>query len=171
MAHLTSNYRRVFALTTLTILVVSAYAPIMRFCVAASGDWACPDCNYRVKLTFKNSASSENLTNFPVLVVLNSSRIDYSKTSATDIRFYDGTTLLKKETELWNASGNSYIWVKVPQIDNSDTDYIYAYYNCTGSSDLDDAASVWSGYAMVQHLDETSGTLADSTANHNDGTA
>jgi hypothetical protein len=58
----------------------------------------------------------------------------------------------------------------VPQIDNSNTDYIYAYYNCSGSSNLDDAASVWSSYAMVQHLEETSGTLTDSTSNHNNGT-
>jgi hypothetical protein len=141
------------------------------FSVQNAPSWADPDCRYRVKLTFKNSASSENLTDFPTLVVLNSSRIDYAKTSATDIRFYDGATLLKKDTELWNASGNSYIWVKVPQIDNSNTDYIYAYYGCSGSGNLDDAASVWSGYAMVQHLEETSGTvLTDSTSNHNDGT-
>lgn len=132
--------------------------------------WADPACHYRLRLTFNNFASSENLTNFPVLVVLNSGRIDYSKTSATDIRFYDGETLLKKDTEVWNASGNSYIWVKVPQIDNTNTDYIYAYYNCSGSSNFDDAASVWNDYAMVQHLEETSGTvLTDSTSNHNDG--
>jgi hypothetical protein len=141
------------------------------FSVQNAPSWADPDCRYRLKLTFKNSASSENLTDFPILVVLNSSRIDYSKMSATDIRFYDESTLLKKDTELWNASGNSYIWVKIPQIDNSNTDYIYAYYNCSGSSNLDDAASVWSGYAMVQHLEEASGTvLTDSTSNHNDGT-
>jgi hypothetical protein len=131
--------------------------------------WADPACKYRIRLTFSNSFSSESLTDFPVLVVLNSARIDYSKTSATDIRFYDGGTLLSKETELWNASGNSYVWVKVPQINNSNTDYIYAYYNCSSSSNSDDAASVWSNYVMVQHLEETLGTLTDSTSNHNDG--
>jgi len=166
---LTLNHRRLFAITALTILLTSIYAPIAHFGVSADGDWVCPECKYRTKLTFKNSASSESFTDFAVLVVLNSARIDYSKTSATDIRFYDGDTLLKKETELWNASGNSYIWVKVPQIDNSDVDYIYAYYNSTGSSNLDDAASVWSGYSMVQHLEETSGNVTDSTSNHNDG--
>jgi hypothetical protein len=165
------DHRRLLAVTTLTILLVSVYAPLMRFGVLAADAWADPDCNYRRKLTFGNSASSENFTNFPVLVVLNSSRIDYSKTNATDIRFYDGSTLLKKETELWNSSGSSYIWVKVPQIDNSATDYIYAYYNATSSRNDDDAASVWSDYTMVQHLEETSGTLTDSTANHNDGAA
>jgi hypothetical protein len=170
MARFKLDYRRIFTLATLTLLLLSVFAPIGRIWVSADESWADPDCRYRMKLTFGNSASKENFTDFPVLVVLNSSRIDYSKTGATDIRFYDGSTLLSKETELWNASGNSYIWVKVPQIDNSNTDYIYAYYNCSGSSNLDDAASVWSSYAMVQHLEETSGTLTDSTPNHNDGT-
>jgi hypothetical protein len=172
MAQFTLSYRRLFALTALIILLVGAYAPIVRFGVLAADLWADPDCRYRMKLTFGNSASLENLTNFPVLVVLNPSRITYNKTSATDIRFYDGSTLLSKETELWNTTESSYIWVKVPQIDNTNTDYIYAYYNSsTSSTNLDDAASVWSGYAMVQHLEETSGTLTDSTSNHNDGTA
>jgi hypothetical protein len=140
------------------------------FTVEEPQPWGCPDCRYRTKLTFDNTASSENLVEFPVLVVLNPSRIDYSKTSATDIRFYDGSTLLPKDTELWNPSGDSYIWVKVPQIDNTDTDFIYAYYGCVGGSNVDDPTAVWSGYAMVQHLNEASGTLFDSTSNDNDGT-
>jgi hypothetical protein len=123
----------------------------------SSGDaWACDACQYRMKLTFQNSASSQSLVNFPVLIKLDSSRIDYSKTSVTDIRFYDGTTLLSKETELWNAAGDSFIWVKVPQIDNVDTDYIYAYYGCSDTNN-DDAENVWdSNYMMVHHLEETS---------------
>ena len=131
--------------------------------------WACPNCEHRMKLTFDNSLSSGALSDFPVLVVLTPSRIDYGKTAATDIRFYDGDTLLPKETELWDEAGNSYIWVKVPQIDASATDYIYAYYDCTDTV-TDDAASVWDSYAMVQHLEETSGTVYDSTSYDNDGT-
>jgi hypothetical protein len=167
------NRSSVLTILLLTILGLSSILASVLLSVRtvqANGDWADPDCRYRTKLTFQNSASSENLMDFPVLIVLNPSRIDYSKTSATDIRFYDGSTLLKKEAEQWNASGNSYIWVKVPQIDNSNSDYIYAYYNATSTTNLDDAATVWSGYAMVQHLEETSGTLTDSTSNGNNGT-
>jgi len=165
---------RTFLLVTIfAISIISAifYAPYGTIVHALDSDpWACPDCRYRVKLTFDNTGSSENLIDFPVLVVLDSSRIDYAKTSAADIRFFDGDTLLPKETELWNAAGNSYIWVKVPQIDNTNTDFIYAYYGCVGADNNDDAAAVWNGYAMVQHLEETSGPLTDSTANDNDGT-
>ncbi len=171
MSFSTSSCRRIFALTILVTLLVGLWAPFARFEASANGDWADPNCKHRLKLTFKNSASSENLTNFPVLVVLNPARINYSETSAADFRFYDGATLLSKETELWNASGSSYVWVKVPQIDSSNSDYIYAYYNCNGSSNFDNSASVWSDYAMVQHLEETSGAMTDSSSNHNDGTA
>jgi len=138
------------------------------FAVEKPAGW---NCKYRKNLTFRNSASSGDLIDFPILVVLNPSIIDYTKTSATDIRFYYGNTLLPKETELWNEAGNSYIWVKVPHIDNTDTDYIYAYYNCSGAANEDDAASVWNSYVMVQHLEETSGPVTDSTSYDNDGTA
>jgi hypothetical protein len=137
------------------------------------GGWAQDNCGFRKKINFTNSWNAENLTNFPALIKLNSNRIDYSKTSASDIRFYDadGTTLLPKETELWNSSGDSYVWVKVPRIDaNSNTDYIYAYYGCANVNN-DDRINVWgSGFKGVWHLKESSGTIYDSTSSLENGT-
>ncbi|MCD6414368.1 MAG: DUF2341 domain-containing protein [Candidatus Diapherotrites archaeon] len=142
------------------------------FSKAISG-WADSSCNYRMKITMNNSESTENLVDFPLLVKLTSSRIDYSRTSATDIRFYDadGSTLLPKETEEWNASGDSFIWVKVPQIDaGSTSDYIWAYYNCSNTNS-DNPASVWdSSFITVFHLNEDSGGVVDSTSNNYNGT-
>ena len=58
--------------------------------------WWDTDWNERKKLTFKNADQTENLVDFPVLVVLDSPRIDYAKTlnAGEDIRFIDadGTT-------------------------------------------------------------------------------
>jgi len=132
---------------------------------------------YRKKITFDNSAQVENLVNFPVLVKLNSSRIDYSKTqdSGQDIRFTDsdGTTLLPYEIEKWDETGDSFVWVKVPQIDaSSNTDYIYMYYGNSSATDGQSATDVWdSNYVMIQHLkDLTASTTNDSTSNNNDGT-
>jgi len=141
----------------------------INFTVVGADAWADTNCLYRTKITFDNSASSTNLINFPVLVKLDSARIDYGKTDATDIRFYDDSTLLSKETEDWNESGYSFIWVNIPQVDNTATDYIYAYYGCS-DTDSDDAASVWAAYEMVQHLQETTGTAIDSTGNGHTGT-
>jgi hypothetical protein len=142
-------------------------------CTAPVENWAELSCDYRMKLTFDNSGSSENLVSFPVLVKLTMDRVTYADTGATDIRFYDAdnSTLLYKDTEKWNATGNSSIWVLVPQIDaGSTTDYIWAYYDCDDTN-TDSATSVWgSTYVGVWHLDEASGSATDSTSSDNDAT-
>ena len=131
----------------------------------------------RRKITLNNSASAENLTDFPVLVQLTSSNIDFTKVkdAGADIRFVDadGTTGLSYEIEKWDEAGTSYIWVKVPQIDTaSSTDYIYMYYNNTAVTDNQAVTSVWdSNFAQVWHLPNgTSLTANDSTSNAKNGT-
>ncbi len=126
-----------------------------------SPPWWNSNYSYRKKITFDNAAQTENLLNFPVLIKLNSSRVDYNNTqdSGQDIRFVDddGTTVLSHEIEKWNETGDSYVWVKVPQIDgSSDTDYIYIYYgNPSITQSQENVAGVWdSSYAAVWHLDE-----------------
>src|SRR3990167_159291 len=131
----------------------------------------------RRKITLDNSASAENLTNFPVLVQLSASNIDYAKTQGAgeDIRFVDadGTTALSYEIEAWNESGTSLVWVKVPQIDSgSTTDYIYMYFDNDGATDNQAATSVWdSSFKAVYHLpDGTTLSALDSTSGNHDGT-
>ncbi|MBU1045829.1 DUF2341 domain-containing protein, partial [Patescibacteria group bacterium] len=146
---------------------------------SAEADWFDDGWHYRRKLTFNNASSTENLANFPVLVSLNSSRIDYSNTqdSGQDIRFTDPNgIILKYEIEEWNESGTSTVWVKIPQIDAGSTiDYIYMYYGNPDASDGQDMENVWdSDFKMVQHLQEASTSTdayVDSTSNNYDGTA
>lgn len=135
----------------------------------------------RRKITFDNSNSSEALVDFPVLVPLDSTTINYSKTrdSGQDIRFVDAdnSTELSYEIELWNESGTSTVWVKVPQIDASSTsDYIWMYYDNAAASDAQNAGGVWTNnFSGVWHLSEDpSGTapqMKDSTSNGNNGTS
>jgi uncharacterized repeat protein (TIGR01451 family) len=133
----------------------------------------------RMRLTFTNTTVS-NLIDFPVLVTLDNSRINYGQTqnAGQDIRFVDPDgTVLAHEIEEWNESGTSYVWVKVPQIDSGSTsDYIWIYYGNAAASDGQDAEKVWDiAYEGVWHLEElvqdeqTSGTHFDSTTNNNDG--
>lgn len=135
----------------------------------------------RRKITFDNSASTENLTSFPVRVSLvgsgGSQNIDYDRTQSAgqDLRFIDenGTTL-KYEIEKFDESGTSEVWVKVPQINSGATnDYIWMYYGNGSASAGQDATNVWdSNYSLVQHLEETSAcsvTFTDSTTNGNNG--
>ncbi len=133
----------------------------------------------RKKITFDNSAQAENLTNFPVLIKLDSTRIDYAQTqnAGQDIRFTDsdGTTQLSYEIEKWDESGTSIVWVKVPQVDaSSATDYIYMYYGNTGAADAQNKTAVWSNsFIGVWHLAETgngtAGEYKDSSSTGADG--
>ena len=133
-------------------------------------DWFDSNWTNRRTLSFDNLAQTENLTDFPVLVTLDASRIDYSQTqnNGQDLRFIDGDgTLLAYEIEEWNESGTSYVWVKLPQIDgSSNTDYVHMYYGNAAAAAGQNAANVWDGnHQGVWHLDETSGQHDDSTAN------
>jgi len=138
--------------------------------------WLGSDWTYRKTLTFNNSGQSENLVDFPVLVMLTPGNFDYShcQSDGRDIRFVDAddVTGLKYQIEKWNYNGDSTIWVKVPRIDgSSSTDYIWMYYGNPGAADAQDAENVWdSNYVAVWHLSEgETGIRYDSTANNNDG--
>lgn len=136
----------------------------------AADSWYNTSWLYRKKLIIDNSAQAENLTDFPVLVKLNSSRFDFAlaQSAGQDIRFTDsnGTTLLSYEIESYDSSSSSAnIWVKVPQIDaSSSTDYIYVYYGNSSAADAQSPTSVWdSNSNLVYHFKEQSGTYADAT--------
>ena len=146
----------------------------MRLTVTDGGvaDWWDSQWTERERLSFDNIDQSEDLINFPVLVRLDSSRIDYSQTSAQgeDLRFVDADgTLLAYEIESWNPGGTSIVWVRVPRIDaNSDSDYIWLYYGNPAAAEGQDPAAVWDAtFAGVWHFN---GDLLDSTTNLNDGT-
>jgi hypothetical protein len=141
---------------------------------------------YRRRVELINMPSAENLSGFPVLIKLSAAldNIDYSKTQANgeDLRFVDpsdNSVAIPHEIETWNESGESFVWVKVPQIDTGkNSDYIYMYYgNASIASPATQLGSdthetgVWdANYGLVYHLDETSGAHQDSTANNLDTT-
>lgn len=143
---------------------------------SAPSDWWDTSWSNRRKLTFDNSSQTEDLSEFPVLVKLDNSKVNYSKTqnSGEDIRFIDqDKSLLSHEIELWNESGESWVWVKVRQIDaSSNTDFIWMYYGNASASDGQDAQNVWDvNHVGVWHLNEGgTGTRFDSTSYGNNGT-
>ncbi|MBN2323306.1 MAG: DUF2341 domain-containing protein [Spirochaetes bacterium] len=135
--------------------------------------WWDDSWNYRRMLTLDNSGQSEDLAEFPVLVRLSSSRIDYTavRNGGEDLRFIasDGSTVLSHEIERWNESGESFVWVKVPQIDAlSDSGYIMMYYGNEAADDGQNAVDVWDAdYFLVWHCNqEPAGgeDILDSTA-------
>ena len=174
--------RRLIYASLATLMLGGILLPVLFNPAPAHAGWWWSSSWYaRRVITFNNSASAENLINFPVRVSLTSSQIDYSKTQAAgqDIRFVnsDNVTPLSYEIEKWNATGTSEIWVRVPQIGlGSSTDFIYMYYGNAGASDAQDKNGVWNANTKgVWHLSEDPSGLApqmkDSTATPSDGTS
>ena len=134
--------------------------------------WWNPSWERRVHLTFDNAASPEPLLGFAVLVKLDAMRFDYASSPAgADLRFVDadGTTLIPYEIERWDVSGESSVWVRVPQIDaGSIVDSIWLYYG-NAAPPAQNPGEVWSDtYAGVYHLSDNPflGTIRDSTGAH-----
>ena len=141
-----------------------------------------------MKVTFDNSASGEDLVNFPVLVHLTSAHPDFwdhvnssiTTDDTKDLRFLDddGETHLYFEAEKIDYSAkDALIWVKVPLIDaGSTTDFIYLYYSCAAAREsiYHLPRKVWDTHHQgVWHLGESltgaGGEVKDSTG-ANDGT-
>ena len=135
----------------------------------------------RTKITFDNTASTEDLVDFPVLVSLTATEVNFADIEplGADIRFvdHDGTPL-DYEIEAWDdGAETATIWVRVQQIDlTSNTDFIWLYYNKPGEVDGQNAAGVWdANYGGVWHLEETVadeliGGNHDDSAGANNGT-
>ena len=129
-----------------------------------------------INFTVNSSLIDEVLTDFPILITLNSTTVDYASTqnSGQDIRFISAIegTNYEYEIELWNETGNSYVWVKIPTVSNTSDTTFYMYYGNEYVTDDQDATNVWdSNYLGVWHISETgTGTRYDSTSNSNDAT-
>ena len=122
-----------------------------------------------------DNRQDETLVDFPALVLLDDSRIEYNEAqpNGEDLRFYDASgNLLAHEIETWGS--RSSVWVRVPQIGAVTSDgFITMRYGNPGASDGQNANEVWSnGYAGVWHLNAPPTIdLPDSTANGKSGSS
>ena len=130
----------------------------------------------QITFTGNNFGGAQNLGDFPVLITLNSSAIDYTRTqnAGQDLRFLDADgTPLAYEVEKWDETGNSYVWVKVPQVNTTGTDSIWMYYGNASAPAGQTSSAVWSGngFRAVYHLSDAGPAVTDATPNAFDGTA
>src|SRR3989338_5846654 len=172
------KFKSLQLISGLTIVVTLA-GLFVHFTNTAQAQWL-DGWHYRRKLTFTGmNTITETLNDFPVLVTLNSSRINYNQTqdAGQDLRFTDANgNILDHEIEKWDEAARSYVWVRVPTITStasgSTVEYVYIYYGNPSASDAQNAEGTWdSNFEMVQHLKETSGTHYDSTFNNKDSTS
>jgi hypothetical protein len=173
--------RKILVFSVLFLLVtLPIFLLVMKYQSKVEATWYDTAWLYRKQLVFNNSAQASNLTNFPVLVTLDSNNFKFTEAQSAgqDIRFTDpdGSTLLPYEIESYDSVGlTARIWVNVPQIDaSSSTDSIYMYWGNSGTSDAQSADNTWnSNYKGVYHLSDNaaSTTVTDSSGNTNNITS
>lgn len=128
-------------------------------------DWW--DCGWqeRREIVIDVPSIGETLADVPVLVVLDSSRIDPSimAPDGHDLRFIaeDGATVLSQDIEQWSPGGLSWAWIHVPEL-HEGQNHLFMYYGNPAAPALDSGA-VWADYAAVWHM---SSEVPDATGQH-----
>jgi hypothetical protein len=137
--------------------------------------WADTDYSKRVRIAINNLDIPDTFTNMPVLVKLDSSKINYADMLANgdDMRFYldDHTTPLSYSIDTWDASGTSYIWVKVDSIAANSELNIYMYYSNGAATNNESSSTIWAAYEGVWLMNKSGATYVEETVNGRDGTA
>jgi cysteine-rich repeat protein len=146
------------------------------FNTMAPGVWVMPGWNYKKMITIDHNKVAGNLTDFPVLIdITDPNMVSKVQSDLDDIMFTsgDGVTKLSHEIESFNSStGRLTAWVKVPSLSSTNDTVLYMYYGNANASNQQNPEAVWdSNFLAVQHLEEKTGTIIDSTSNNNDGTA
>ena len=147
--------------------------PVFIKTASATGWWN-GSYAYYIPITITGSYVSTTLTNFPVLVVINTT-IGSLCDGGNSIRFVgtDNTTTYPYEIDFWNSSANSYVWVNLSTLTATTDTTFLMYYNYSGVADGQNDTAVWdSNYILVSHMNDgiNSSTIKDSTINRNNGT-
>ena len=123
--------------------------------------------------------SGNNLSDYQVLIELNSSNFDFSKAKSdgSDIRFLlPSGKSIPYWIESWDKSGqNAKVWVKVPSIPANSSTVIYMYYGNPSASSESNVDAVFirdiGNLQAAWHMDEGSGnTVYDTSGNNYHGT-
>lgn len=146
--------------------LIELYTP-----TTATETWWNAQYKNRKEITINNTATS-SLLNYPAFLIIPKStnmQPDFS-----DLKFINGDCnntadiVLPHETESY-TSGNAFVWVKLPALVPGEN-RVCMYYNNPGPFPRQDTTAVWDdNYVLVQHFEENSTTVSDSTHNNNDG--
>jgi len=159
------------------VLIFASVATCLLFLTStASASWWDVNWKYRREITITNVNGT--LTNYQILVQLNSSNFNFShaQENGSDIRFVasDDETLLSHWIEVWNSTNQSAkIWVNVSEV--TEGTKIFMYYGNENATDVSDVNATFirviDGVVGAWHFDEGNGTIAhDTSGEGNDGT-
>lgn len=173
--------KRVKIRTWVALIIILIFLPPLYFLLRkpppTEAAWYNYEWQNRKLITINSDqvSGSNDLSNFPVLVSIDSDNDLAASTQddGSDILFTDtsGNKLSHEIEKFDHTTGQLIAWVKIPTLSASSNTEFYLYYNNLNATDQQDIENVWdSNFAMVQHLNETSGTHYDSTSNNNDST-
>lgn len=151
------------------LLIVVATLP-----VASADDWS-----YRKPITIYGSQVQGTVTNFPVLIYLESDShlVASAQDNGGDIVFTNKANTVRYDHEIEKfvkSTGELVAWVEINSLSSTSDTEIYMWYgnpNCANQWNIE---GTWnSNYKLVQHLNESCAEkrcIKDSTSNNNDGT-
>ena len=138
--------------------------------------WDDPVKLFRDSVNIKIAGATETLTNFPALVRISEKRLVgflYSRAGSdgSNLVFLDGDNSLPHEVDTWNPSGESLVWVLIPELPPEGKTITMAWNLKEGRTPpTNDPKQVWNdNYVGVWHMNASGKTIADTTG-HNNGT-
>ncbi len=135
--------------------------------------WWNPNWNYRKEITIDHTKIASLLTDFPLLIHFTDPDLKLkAQTDGDDIVLTDKNGIqLNHEIEKYDSiTGELTTWVDIAALSATQDTTLYLYYGNPASSNQQNSEATWdSNYLAVHHLDETSGTIVDSTVHNNDG--
>ncbi len=175
--------KKIITPTIIFTLVAVVFFPLVlhseNLAISSSRDylhWWNPEWPYRKLITIDHTKVSGDLTNFPILINLASDPelADAAQFSGQDIAFVlyaDNETKLNHEIESYNnTNGNLIAWVNITSISSTIDTRIWMYYGNPICGDQQNVDATWNTHFLaVHHLEETNGTVYDSTQFNNDG--
>jgi hypothetical protein len=138
------NNRRLKGVFALTLVLASLIILPTTVFKTANAQGALIGWLYRRAVTIDNTANPNTLTDYQVLVVVDTASLitqGKMRSDCGDIRFTDedGVTLLGYWIESGCNTASTRIWVKVPSIPASSTKTIYLYYGNPAASSMSNA--------------------------------
>lgn len=160
-------------LVAVSLFCFSSAVPTLR--ADHNPTWWDYDWNQRLEYTVNYTLVDEDLVNFPVLIYIDESVVDWGdvQNDLDDIRFTgDYLDELDFEIDSFILNSEAWFWVRLPEVSSSLDTYFFMYFDNKFCVSGENAEAVWDEYTiMVQHMnDATTSTILDSTSNNNDGT-
>jgi len=136
--------------------------------------WWDLEWSYRKLITLNHTQVSSDQINFPILLNITDTELrNTAQSDGDDIAFTDDSShKLNHQIERYvSITGALVAWVNVTNLSSSSDTQIYMYYGNSECSSQQNPHGVWdSNYLGVWHLNETSGTILDSSGNGKSGT-